>query len=132
LKVISGTKRNDTPADPQPIPLDQTLLELPPAPDTLPNDIARQEWVKVGTLLLSRGLLDETRITPFTIYCALTGKIMQKFQAGDVPAAHLIAQHKSLGKELGIIGGGEKITGDKPAAETSRFASLKARSQRPD
>ena len=132
LKGLSGTLRKDTKPDPEPIPRDQSLIELPEPPDWLPQGLAREEWKKTGALLLSRGLLDEARVIPFATYCAITGKIAQKFAAGDMPPANLVGQQRSLAKELGIIGTGGQQNGAEKPTEPGRFAGLKARSQRPD
>src|SRR5690242_10001953 len=133
LKVLSGTVRADRPAEAAPVPEDQALTDLPEPPAWLPNDVAKDEWAKVGCELLKRGLLDTPRLTTLAMYCATAGKIAQKFQAGDMPSAHLMAQFTKLGKELGIIGSTAKQQEPaKPSAATSRLARIKERAGRTD
>jgi phage terminase small subunit len=130
LKVLSGTAPLDAPPDAPPVAQDRALTALPAPPDWLPNEVARQEWQKVGAALVDRGMVDDTRLMTLGIYCALTGRITQKFQAGETPAAHLVAQHSKLAKELGILGA-PKGTDDTPSpASSSRLARLKERAER--
>lgn len=131
LKLICGSRQPDLPSLVH-VAQDQALTDLPAAPEWLPNEVARNEWRKVGGELVKRGLLDEPRLMTLGIYCATAGKITQKYQAGDVPSAHLIAQFSKLGKELGIIGPSKQQEPAKSSASTSRLARIKERAQRTD
>lgn len=132
LKVIRGSREPDLGPKIE-IPQDRALTDLPGPPAWLPNEMSRDEWAKVGGELLKRGLLDTARLTTLGMYCATAGKITQKFQAGDTPSAHLMAQFAKLGRELGIIGqSAKKQESQKPTAGTSRLASIKERAKRAD
>lgn len=133
LKVLSGTVRADRPPEVAAIPQDQVMTELPPPPEWMPNEIAKQEWANIGGELLKRGLLAVDRLMTLGIYCATSGKIAQKYQAGDIPTAHMLSQFTKLGKELGIIGNTTKQQQpEKATASTSRLASIKERANRTD
>jgi hypothetical protein len=132
LRVISGTAPRDTPPEAPAIAQDQAILELPKPPFPMPNDYAQAEWDKIGTALVDRGMLSDERLMILATYCAVSGKIAQKFAAGDVPSAHLLAQQRANAKELGIIGTqGPRDDAAKPA-KTSRLAQLKERARSGD
>jgi phage terminase small subunit len=132
LKLIAGTTRDDRPEDPPAVAGDQALVELPDPPDWLPNEEAKNEWRKIGVLLVERGQLDTSRLMSLGIYCSVAGKIAQKFRAGEMPAAHLLAQFKALGKEIGVLTTASQQSASTKPAGSSRLASLKERAQRTD
>lgn len=130
MKVLSGTQRPDRPPDEPVVPADQVLTELPPEPTWLPNEEARQEWRRVIVLLLERGQLDPMKLGPLGVYCATHGKIQQSYTAGVMPSAHLLAQYRSMAKELGISDSRPQgPSGGAPQGE-GRWAKLKERAGR--
>ena len=57
-----------------PAPVD-TLAELPPAPDWLPNAHAVQEWDRLARILAANKLLTEGGVSALTTLCAIHGKL---------------------------------------------------------
>lgn len=100
LKSISGTYRADRQAPP---PLDiPPIAELPKPPTWLPNSHATNEWKRLGPRLLERGLLTEEGLMAFGHLCALHGKIVQLWAAGESPTGHLLSQYRSLVNDFGL------------------------------
>lgn len=132
LRIIAGTAPRDAVPDAPAVPEDQALIALPAPPFPMPNEVAQKEWETVGRALIERGMLNDERLMMLATYCATCGKVAQKFAAGDMPSAHLLAQQKAIAKELGILGtSGPRDDTPQPAA-TSRLAQLKDRATRSD
>jgi hypothetical protein len=72
------------------------LDTLPPPPDWLPNGAAVHEWNRLGNILLAAGILNDGSITPLGNLCALHGKLVQLWSAGEMPKAALLAQYRIL------------------------------------
>jgi phage terminase small subunit len=91
LKAISGTTQpcRIVPDDVQFEKIDY----LPKAPDWLPNVHAVKEWDKLVRILHSSGVLTEACLSPLEMMCALRGKMVQLYHAGEAPSASL---HNSL------------------------------------
>lgn len=83
LKVISGTLqpcRSSSATVTLPI-----LTEAPAAPDWLPNAHAIKEWKRLSAILLANKLLTEGALSALAMLCALHGKIVQLYAAGETP-----------------------------------------------
>jgi len=100
LKVIAGTTRADreTPAGAE-LPL---LAETPRAPDWLPNAHAVREWDRLAPMLVANKLLAEADLSALGHLCALHGKIVQLWTAGETPTGHLLAQFNALASAFGL------------------------------
>lgn len=100
LKVLEGTDRPDRMPDAL---IDyEALEELPPPPDWLPNAHAMREWERLGPVLLRAKLLTFAGTQAFGHLCALHGKIVQLYAAGESPNAAYIAQLRSLFNDFGL------------------------------
>ncbi len=119
LKILSGTKR---PCRETPIHVDIDLVsELPEAPDWLPNPHAVDEFNRLAALLRANGLLTPGGVGVLAHLCALFGKLVQLWRAGDTPSGHLMAQYRNLSNDFGLtpiaqgkvsVSGGEKPAGN--------------------
>lgn len=125
LKVIAGTDRPDRAAPPAPAPEVElpTLAELPKAPTWLPNAHAKREWERLGPILVANGLLTQGGIAAFGQLCALHGKLVQLWAAGETPTGHMLSQYRALINDFGLTPVAQgKVRGvwtpvaDKPAA----------------
>jgi len=99
LKSISGTdqscrKIDEAEYDP--------LHDLPPAPNWLPNSHATREYERLGPMLMAHKLLTAEGINLFAQYCALHGKIVQLWTAGETPTAQMFSQLRGLGNDFGL------------------------------
>ena len=80
----------------------QEILDIPQHPDWLPNAHAVNEWNRLVPLLMKNNRLSEIGLSPLAMACALHGRIVQKFTAGETPTGHMMAQYINLLKLLGI------------------------------
>lgn len=100
LKVLEGTARPDRMPDAL---IDyEALEELPPPPDWLPNAHASREWERLGPILLRAKLLTFAGMQALGHLCALHGKIVQLYAAGEAPNASYIAALRSMFNDFGL------------------------------
>jgi phage terminase small subunit len=101
------------------------LTEVPPVPPFLPNEYAREEWVKVCTFLIENKSLTDTCLGPLSVYCSLHGKISQEFQAGNMPLASMLTNYRQLAAEFKLTPGskGNKPEKEKSKSKKNRFAN---------
>jgi phage terminase small subunit len=99
LKVIAGTDRKDREVPVVDLPV---VDRAPQAPDWMPNAHAVKEWDRLAGILAANGLLTEAGLAPLGQMCALHGKIVQLYAAGESPNASLIAQYRNLANDFGL------------------------------
>ena len=126
LKAVAGTARADRePATFVDLPL---VDSVPPAPDWLPNGHAIKEWDRLAPILHANKLLTEAAVSTLAQMCALHGKIVQLYAAGESPNASMVAQYRALANDFGLTpvaqgkvrGGGEKSAPDNPFAKHAK------------
>lgn len=100
LKAVSGTQRNDRDIPPS-IEL-PTVSAVPDAPDWLPNMHAVKEWNRLAAILTANKLLTEGGISALGMLCALHGKLVQLWAAGEAPTGHMMAQYRALINDFGL------------------------------
>lgn len=100
LKAVSGTQRNDRDITPN-IEL-PTVSAVPDAPDWLPNMHAVKEWNRLAAILTANKLLTEGGISALGMLCALHGKLVQLWAAGEAPTGHMMAQYRALINDFGL------------------------------
>ncbi|HDZ55382.1 MAG TPA: hypothetical protein ENI17_05985 [Pseudomonas xinjiangensis] len=100
LKAIAGTGRKDREvADALDLPL---VESLPSAPDWLPNAHAVKEWDRLVSILMANKLLTEAALGPLAHMCALHGKIVQLYAAGEAPTASLTGTLRNFQNDFGL------------------------------
>lgn len=100
LKVVSGTERPDRESVPNvELPL---VSEVPPAPDWLPNGHAVKEWNRLAPILVANKLLSEGGLSALASLCALHGKMVQLYAAGECPTASMIGQYRASVNDFGL------------------------------
>ena len=122
LKLISGSRQPDGP-DSVELPL---VSEVPPAPDWLPNAHAVKEWQRLAPILTANKLLTEAGLSALGQLCALHGKVVQLYAAGEAPVASMVAQLRGLMNDFGltpVAQGKVKAGGDETKAG-NKFAGL--------
>lgn len=100
LKLLAGTARADR-AVSGGVTVDP-LAQSPPAPDWLPNAHAVNEWNRLAALLVGTRLLSALDLGTLGHLCALHGKLVQLWAAGETPTGHLIAQYNTLSGSFGL------------------------------
>ena len=122
LKMISGTVKKyrlpETPVDIEP------LEDLPEAPHWLPNAHAVLEFIKLAAVLHANRLLTCGGVAALGHLCALHGKMVQLWSAGETPTGHMVAQYRALVNDFGLtpVAQGKVHSGDKKPAG-NKFAS---------
>lgn len=100
LKIASGTNQKCRSVESF---VDLPLVEeLPDAPDWLPNAHAVKEWNRLAPILYANKLLTEAGCSALGTMCALHGKIVQLFAAGECPTGHMLAQYRNLINDFGL------------------------------
>jgi phage terminase small subunit len=100
LKVVAGTERKDRAViDPVELPL---VSASPEPPDWLPNSHAVKEWDRLAPILTANKLLTEAGCSALGHLCALHGKIVQLWAAGEAPTGHMLAQYRNLVNDFGL------------------------------
>lgn len=100
LKVVAGTDRPDRdPAPASDLPL---VEDIPSPPDWLPNAHARKEWERLAPILHANKLLTEAGLSALGQLCALHGKTVQLYAAGEAPVASMVAQLRGLMNDFGL------------------------------
>ena len=129
LKAVAGTGRPDR--EP-PVFVDLPLVDtVPEAPDWLPNAHATKEWQRLAPILFHNKLLTEAATSTLAQMCALHGKIVQLYAAGESPNASLVAQYRALANDFGLTPvaqgkvrpSGEKETGNRFTGNGKRPAA---------
>jgi len=117
LKVVAGTDRPDRnqPAEVADLPL---VSEVPPAPDWLPNAHAIKEWDRLAPILHANKLLTEAGLSALGQLCALHGKTVQLYAAGETPVASMVAQVRGLMNDFGLTPVAQGKV--RPAGDTER------------
>lgn len=125
LKVVAGT---DQPCRrPESAPVDLPLVDhIPDPPDWLPNAHAVKEWQRLAPILTANKLLTEAGLSALGQLCALHGKVVQLYAAGEAPVASMVAQLRGLMNDFGltpVAQGKVKAGGDETKAG-NKFAGL--------
>ena len=125
LKVVAGTDRPCR--RPESAPVEMPALDhIPDPPDWLPNAHAVKEWQRLAPILTANKLLTEAGLSALGQLCALHGKVVQLYAAGEAPVASMVAQLRGLMNDFGltpVAQGKVKAGGDKTKAG-NKFAGL--------
>lgn len=121
LKVVAGTIKPSR-DEKQEVEL-PALVDVPEPPDWLPNAHAVKEWKRLAPILVANKLLTEVGMSPLGNLCALHGKMVQLWAAGEAPVASMVAQYRNLINDFGmtpVSQGKVKAVGEEPAG--NKFA----------
>ena len=125
LKVVAGTDRPCR--RPESAPVEMPALDhIPDPPDWLPNAHAVKEWQRLAPILTANKLLTEAGLSALGQLCALHGKVVQLYAAGEAPVASMVAQLRGLMNDFGltpVAQGKVKAGGDETKAG-NKFAGL--------
>lgn len=98
LKVVSGSRQPD-PEGTVELPV---VSEVPATPDWLPNAHAVKEFERLALILHANKLLTEAGVQALAHLCALHGKIVQLYAAGESPVASMVSQYRGLINDFGL------------------------------
>ena len=102
LKVVAGTDRPCR--RPESAPVEMPALDhIPDPPDWLPNAHAVKEWQRLAPILTANKLLTEAGLSALGQLCALHGKVVQLYAAGEAPVASMVAQLRGLMNDFGLV-----------------------------
>ena len=100
LKAVAGTERKDRDV---PTDVELPLVDVAPdAPDWLPNAHATKEWNRLVPILMANKLLTDAALSPLAHMCALHGKIVQLYAAGEAPTASMSGTLRNLQNDFGL------------------------------
>ena len=125
LKVVAGTDRPCRRPESAPVEI-PALDHIPDPPDWLPNAHAVKEWQRLAPILTANKLLTEAGLSALGQLCALHGKVVQLYAAGEAPVASMVAQLRGLMNDFGltpVAQGKVKAGGDETKAG-NKFAGL--------
>ena len=125
LKVVAGTDRPCRRPESAPVEI-PALDHIPDPPDWLPNAHAVKEWQRLAPILCANKLLTEAGLSALGQLCALHGKVVQLYAAGEAPVASMVAQLRGLMNDFGltpVAQGKVKAGGDETKAG-NKFAGL--------
>lgn len=92
----SGVDEDDGAADLLP------FASAPPPPSWLPNQAAIDEWRRLSRILVKKRTLTPSNVGGLGHLCAMHGKLTQLWAAGELPNAHMLAQHRMLMSEYNL------------------------------
>ncbi|WP_075575006.1 P27 family phage terminase small subunit [Lysobacter antibioticus] len=124
LKVVQGTARPDRDGPPL---VDLPLVsDVPAPPDWLPNAHAIKEWNRLAPILHANKLLTEAGISTLGQLCALHGKIVQLYAAGEAPVASMVAQLRGFSNDFGLtpVAQGKVRPNGNPEKPDNPFAAI--------
>ena len=125
LKVVAGTDRPCRRPESAPVEI-PALDHIPDPPDWLPNAHAVKEWQRLAPILTANKMLTEAGLSALGQLCALHGKVVQLYAAGEAPVASMVAQLRGLMNDFGltpVAQGKVKAGGDETKAG-NKFAGL--------
>jgi len=100
LKLVAGTARKDR--EPESLVEFEVVSSVPSAPDWLPNAHAVKEFERLAPILHANKLLTEAGVQALAHLCALHGKIVQLYAAGEAPVASMVSQYRGLISDFGL------------------------------
>lgn len=126
LKVVAGTDRADRAA---PSSVDLELVDAVPAPpDWLPNSHAVAEWNRLAPILFANRLLTVAGLSALGMMCALHGKIVQLYAAGEAPTASQAGTLRNMQNDFGLTPVAQgKVTPVGEEKKSNPFATLAKR-----
>lgn len=123
LKVVAGTQRRDRePGRAMSVP---PLDVAPEPPDWLPNAHAVKAWQRLAPILVANKILSELDLETLGHLCAVHGKVIQIWAAGETPTGHLIAQYKALASAFGLAQGWRGKVGLLDESKKNPFSRFK-------
>ena len=125
LKLIAGSRRPDVETVPLP-----TVDHVPAAPDWLPNAHAVKEWDRLAPMLHANGLLTNAGLSALAMLCAVFGKLVQMWTAGESPPGNLMGVYRLLCGDFGLTPAAQSRV--RPASDPKEANPFAANGRRPN
>lgn len=119
VSFLRGTNRPDREVvDSSISQIESLLTEIPFPPTWMPNQWAVKEWMRLAPILIEMKLLTEGSLSALAQLCALHGKIVQLYQAGESPGASMLGTLRNLHNDFGLSPVAQgKVKGEQPKDE---------------
>jgi len=132
LKLIDGSREPTLG-----VVVDLPLVDkIPAAPAWMPNAHAVAEWDRLTPILFVNGLLTDAGLASLGHMCAMHGKIVQLYAAGEAPTASMAGTLRAMMNDFGLTPVAQgKVTPngtDKPANPFAQIESEAAASAKKD
>lgn len=128
VAYLRGTNRTDRLSGDTSISMNESALtEIPPAPLWMPNSHATNEWYRLTPILIEQKLLTPGSLSALAQLCALHGKIVQLYAAGESPGASMLGTLRNLHNDFGLspmAQGKVKVEAPQPEAKPNGFSGL--------
>lgn len=103
VSFLRGTERKDRQVGDTSISeIESALTEMPPAPLWMPNAHATNEWYRLCPILIQQKLLTSGSLSALAQLCALHGKVVQLYAAGEAPGASMLGTLRNLHNDFGL------------------------------
>jgi phage terminase small subunit len=103
VSYLRGTNRPDRLSADTSISINESALtEIPMAPVWLPNAHAVNEWYRLAPILIELKLLTPGSLSALAQLCALHGKVVQLYAAGESPGASMLGTLRNLHNDFGL------------------------------
>lgn len=103
VSFLRGTNRSDRLSGDTAISrIEELLVSTPLPPLWLPNHHAVTEWMRLAPILINMKLLTEGSLSSLAQLCALHGKIVQLYAAGEAPGASMLGTLRNLHNDFGL------------------------------
>lgn len=126
VSQLRGTQRKDRLSQDTSISINESALtEIPLCPLWLPNAHAQNEWYRLAPVLIEMKLLTAGTLASFAQLCALHGKIVQLYSAGESPGASMLGTLRNLHNDFGlspVAQGKVKAEGAAPEPKANGFS----------
>lgn len=123
LKVLQGT--NQPCREVSEVEFEK-VSEIPKPPGWLPNSHSVLEWERLAPILFGAGLLTEAGLTTLGHLCAIHGKIVQLYAAGESPNGALQSQLRGLSNDFGLTPVAQgKVNASKGEKKGNKFKDRK-------
>ena len=99
---------------------------MPDPPDWLSSNHAVEEWHRLAPALHGVGLLTEVGTAVLGHLCAIHGRLVQLWIAGETPTASLLGQYRGLVNDFGMLPvSQEKVTPMTDDIKKSKFEKFR-------
>lgn len=132
VAYLRGTNRPDRlSGDTSISQIEELLTDTPLPPLWLPNHHAVTEWMHLAPILIQMKLLTAGSLSSLAQLCALHGKIVQLYAAGEAPGASMLGTLRNLHNDFGLSPLAQGKVKGEGAKEEPKKNSFSGRGRKP-